>query len=166
MFFFLNIFVYFFREGLLRSLIRQQNHELSDKDFQTIVHSSVGYSCSDLANVCKDAAMGPVRDMGALILDPNATMGNISVKHFKNSLKNVKPSLPADSVIQYDDWNNKYGSKMHLSINALPESMRPKDPSEYSPLDMNNNNNNENIGDEEYYSGSGSNCSGSDEDYK
>ena len=69
--------------------------------------------------------MGPVRDLGADILDYNAKMPHIKLSHFEEAKKNVRPSLDKDSVKHYNEWNKQFGSKISLSAKALPESMRP-----------------------------------------
>lgn len=37
--------------------------ELDEESMKTIVEKSAGYSGSDLGNLCKDAALGPIRSM-------------------------------------------------------------------------------------------------------
>ena len=51
------------RYGLLRHLMSSQLNSLTEKDFQEVVKRTERYSCSDLKNLCKDAAMGPIRDL-------------------------------------------------------------------------------------------------------
>ena len=128
------------REGLLKILIKKQRHNLNNSDFNKIVDKTDGYSCSDISQVCKDAAMGPIRDLGADIvnIENKDDMPYIELKHFVNALNNVRPSLSKDSLKYYKDWNDKFGSKIHLSSNALPENMRP------DIVNINNNNNGSN----------------------
>ena len=116
------------RYGLLRALMSKQRCKLTQTDYETIVGKTNGYSCSDITLLCKDAAMGPIRDLGAQILEMQANeMPKISIKHFKDSLKNIRPSVSADSVKEYNDWNKNFGSKMTLQLTALPPGMRPKE---------------------------------------
>ena len=52
------------RLGLLRHLMSKQQHALNDKDFQMLARRTILYSCSDITLLCRDAAMGPIRDLG------------------------------------------------------------------------------------------------------
>mmetsp|Transcript_4106 Transcript_4106/g.6991 ORF Transcript_4106/g.6991 Transcript_4106/m.6991 type:complete len:93 (-) Transcript_4106:114-392(-) len=52
-------------------------------------------------------------------------MPPIEKTHFDGALDNVRPSLTEESLKYFEEWNDKYGSKIHLSMSALPESMRP-----------------------------------------
>ena len=115
------------RRGLLRLLMSKQKTLLSNQDFEKVVKQSKGYSCSDLTTLCKDAAMGPIRSLGARILEikDEADMPAIELKHFLGALQNVKPSLPEASLKYFMEWNTNFGSKIHLSSTALPNKMRP-----------------------------------------
>merc|ERR1712129_310898 len=101
------------RRGILKLLMSKQKCD--------------GYSCSDLATLCKDAAMGPIRSLGAKILEikNQADMPAIEKQHFDGALANVRPSLTDQSLNYFENWNDKFGSKIHLSMSALPADMRP-----------------------------------------
>ena len=115
------------RKGILRLLMSKQKTDLSDGEYEDVIKKSAGYSCSDLATLCKDAAMGPIRALGAKILEikNQADMPAIKKCHFDGALANVRPSLTEQSLNYFNDWNDKFGSKIHLSMSALPENMRP-----------------------------------------
>merc|ERR1712083_1149360 len=125
------------RMGILRLLMSKQKTSLSNKDFQTITKKCAGYSCSDLSTLCKDAAMGPIRALGAKILELGSTadMPPIELKHFQGALKNVRPSLTDQSLDYFTNWNDKFGSKIHLSMSALPADMRPYTTEELAEID-------------------------------
>merc|ERR1719229_490979 len=110
------------RYGILKLLMSKQKTELSDNDYKQIVNKCNGYSCSDLSTLCKDAAMGPIRSLGAKILEikNQFDMPSIQKHHFDQSLANVRPSLTQGSLKYFNDWNDKFGSKIHLSMSALP----------------------------------------------
>jgi len=114
------------RCGLLQLLMSRQKTELTDSDYGEIVQQTNGYSCSDLATLCKDAAMGPIRSLGAKILEMQSSeMPAIKKLHFEGALANVRPSLTPESLNYFNEWNDRYGSKIHLSMSALPENMKP-----------------------------------------
>ncbi|ETO15595.1 AAA domain protein [Reticulomyxa filosa] len=115
------------RYALLQNLMKKQNCEMTPWDMKEIVKNTNGYSFSDLTLLCKDAAMGPVRELGAEIMHTSQEdIPPISKKHFIKSLENIRPSVPEKSIAQYVEWNEKYGSQVRLHASALPESMRPE----------------------------------------
>lgn len=79
------------RYNLLRSIMKKQNHELSDSDFNKIASETKKYSCCDLINLCKNAAMGPVKDVGIEIIYSKHEVPKIQMSHFINAAKNIKP---------------------------------------------------------------------------
>eukprot|EP01084_Bolivina_argentea_P071025 129180_1 len=117
------------RYGLVRTLMKDEPHTLTQDDFVRITKASDRYSCSDLAHLCKDAALGPLREMGAVLVEDDFDESNLpktQIKHFENSLKNVRSSLSKESLTFYRNWDKKFGSKFHLKASELPEFLRPK----------------------------------------
>jgi len=100
---------------------------LSNYDFERLVKHTKGYSCSDITELCKDAAMGPIRDMvGPVrgIVDINfGAFRRINVPdlppvcyiHFQTALRNIRPSLSPISFKRYEKWGPIYGSNMSVS---------------------------------------------------
>eukprot|EP00485_Elphidium_margaritaceum_P004859 CAMPEP_0202687752 /NCGR_PEP_ID=MMETSP1385-20130828/3383_1 /ASSEMBLY_ACC=CAM_ASM_000861 /TAXON_ID=933848 /ORGANISM="Elphidium margaritaceum" /LENGTH=693 /DNA_ID=CAMNT_0049342595 /DNA_START=53 /DNA_END=2134 /DNA_ORIENTATION=+ len=115
------------RSGLLRFLMSKQKTDISSEDYDEIIARTDGYSCSDISTLCKDAAMGPIRSLGVRILEIKcqSDMPPIKLMHFDEALGNVRPSLTSESLAFFEEWNEKHGSKIHLSMSALPENMKP-----------------------------------------
>ena len=113
------------RYGILRNLAAKQTNELKEHEFRKIVQRTNLYSASDLAQICKDASMGPLRDLGSAILDidQQIEVPPIQFKHFESSLKNVRASVKEESLNAYKRWNAKFGSKSTFKISSLPENM-------------------------------------------
>lgn len=68
-------------------------HSLSKSDMSRIVSSTSGYSASDLTALCREAALGPVRELGAAI-------ANVSV----DSIRPVRLSDFADALQVRGAW--------------------------------------------------------------
>lgn len=100
------------REILIRTLLSNNNHRLIDEDIQALARDTDGFSGADLQSLCTDAAMGPIRKLGAKALEVNVTdVPAISYKHFRQALKGMKPSVSPDDLQQYIEWDKTFGSK-------------------------------------------------------
>eukprot|EP00934_Nitzschia_sp_Nitz4_P002169 Nitzschia sp. Nitz4//scaffold119_size111653//103325//105225//NITZ4_004213-RA/size111653-augustus-gene-0.218-mRNA-1//1//CDS//3329533905//2169//frame0 len=100
------------REKLLVVLLETNPHQLSSQDVKQLAKDTVGFSGADLKALCTDAAMGPIRQLGARALDISLQdVPPISIKHFRRSLKATKPSVAASDLIPYEEWDALYGTK-------------------------------------------------------
>uniref|UniRef100_M4BIB3 microtubule-severing ATPase n=1 Tax=Hyaloperonospora arabidopsidis (strain Emoy2) TaxID=559515 RepID=M4BIB3_HYAAE len=98
------------REGLFRHLLGSQKFSLSSKEINRIVKSTEGYSGSDLKAVCKDAALGPIRELGAKVASVKAEdVRGINASDFQVALKRVRPSVSANTIEALIAWNEQYG---------------------------------------------------------
>ena len=100
------------RATLLNVLLSKNNHRLSPSDVNKLARETNGYSGADLKALCTDAAMGPIRQLGARALQVEATdVPPISYKHFRQSLRSMKPSVAPADLLQYVEWDKVYGSR-------------------------------------------------------
>jgi len=101
------------RARLLSQLLRQNRHNLTEAQLTRVAHQTDGYSGSDLTNLAKDAAMGPVRDLhvgeGGGGGGRGGNVRPIDFRDFEQALKKVKKSVAAESVKVYEDWNAEFG---------------------------------------------------------
>ncbi|ORX92862.1 AAA-domain-containing protein [Basidiobolus meristosporus CBS 931.73] len=99
------------RRQLLDHLLRDQNTSITSREMQTLVDLTEGYSGSDLTALAKDAALGPIRNLGDQILStPFEKIRPIEMKDFVNSLNVVRPSVNRTSLKTYEKWNAEYGT--------------------------------------------------------
>jgi fidgetin-like protein 1 len=100
------------REVLIRKLLENNKHCLVDCDVKTLARETIGFSGADLHALSADAAMMPVRQLGARALEVNVTdIPPISYKHFRQALKGMKPSVSPADLVQYVEWDKTFGSK-------------------------------------------------------
>jgi len=100
------------RNALLRKLLKTNNHKLIDADIVHLAKETKGFSGADLKTLCTDAAMGPIRGLGSKALEISVNdVPPISLKHFKKSLKGTRPSVAAEDLMQYMEYDKIYGSK-------------------------------------------------------
>jgi SpoVK/Ycf46/Vps4 family AAA+-type ATPase len=72
----------------------------------------IGFSGSDITALAKDAAMGPLRSLGEqlLFMSPN-DIRPIDVTDFKASLVNIRPSVSASGLKEFEDWAKEFGER-------------------------------------------------------
>lgn len=100
------------REQQIRTLLSHQHHELSDEDIQVLVHVTEGFSGSDITALAKDAAMGPLRNLGeALLHTPMDQIRPIKFQDFESSLYSIRPSVSSDGLRKYEDWAKEFGER-------------------------------------------------------
>ncbi|OQD91109.1 hypothetical protein PENANT_c001G09362 [Penicillium antarcticum] len=100
------------REQQIRRLLSHQHHELGDEDIQVLVHVTEGFSGSDITALAKDAAMGPLRNLGeALLHTPMDQIRAIIFQDFEASLYSIRPSVSPDGLKKYEDWAKEFGER-------------------------------------------------------
>ncbi|KAJ5814720.1 hypothetical protein N7474_006497 [Penicillium riverlandense] len=100
------------REQQLRKLLGHQHQELSDDDIQVLVQVTDGFSGSDITALAKDAAMGPLRNLGeALLHTPMDQIRPIKFQDFEASLYSIRPSVSPDGLRRYEEWAREFGER-------------------------------------------------------
>ncbi|KAG7382739.1 hypothetical protein PHYPSEUDO_004375 [Phytophthora pseudosyringae] len=98
------------RERLIRHLLGSQKVSLSSKDIKHVVKATEGYSGSDLKAVCKDAALGPIRELGAKVANVKAEdVRAINASDFQVALTRVRPSVSCTTIEALVAWNAQFG---------------------------------------------------------
>jgi hypothetical protein len=83
---------------------------LSPAELREIVRHTDGYSGSDLTAVAREAAMGPLRELGAaLATTPAERIRATNAADFRDALRRVRPSVAPDKVRSYERWNAEHG---------------------------------------------------------
>ena len=99
------------RKALIRTLLGKNKHSLTDSCIEKLSIATDGFSGADLKALCVEAAMGPLRGLGARALEVDAKdVPHIAYKHFRQALRGMNPSVsPADLEV-YIEWTKTYGS--------------------------------------------------------
>jgi len=87
-------------------------HELREEDAKRLAAMTDGYSCSDLAALTREAAMGPVRGLPSerLVSATPDSIRAITLADFEQALRKVRPSLSPEVLATFEDWNRRFGS--------------------------------------------------------
>ncbi|KAL4944837.1 P-loop containing nucleoside triphosphate hydrolase protein [Aspergillus oleicola] len=96
----------------LRKLLGYQVHDLDDEDIEVLVHVTESFSGSDITALAKDAAMGPLRNLGeALLHTPMDQIRPICFADFEASLLSIRPSVSQEGLRAYEDWARQFGER-------------------------------------------------------
>ncbi|KAK3866870.1 hypothetical protein Pcinc_027626 [Petrolisthes cinctipes] len=99
------------RQQIIEKLLSNQSHSLGESEVQQVCQQTNGYSGADMANLCREAALGPIRsinfaDIHHISIDQ---VRPITVEDFIKALSIIKPSVSDRDLQLYEDWNAKYG---------------------------------------------------------
>ena len=101
------------RKQIIGNLLNNQgHHNLTDDEILSVSKETNGYSGADVAELCKESAMGPIRSLDYSEIE-NINIENvrdITVQDFFDALKNVKASVSDKDISMYLDWNSTFGS--------------------------------------------------------
>jgi SpoVK/Ycf46/Vps4 family AAA+-type ATPase len=99
------------RRAVLRHLLQGQNVRMGGSDIEKVVRATDLYSASDLTALCKEAAMGPVRELGAAIAGVSAdSLRPIQLADFSAAIRVIRPSTNMASVKAYEEFTEQYGT--------------------------------------------------------
>ena len=109
------------RKRLFEIYLSSVNHKNNEIDWDVLISKTQGYSGADIANVCRDAAMLPMRkklmQLRVQGFNPQAIAKikseaevPVSMEDFKEALSNVSKSVSNDDLDKYDTWMKEFGS--------------------------------------------------------
>ncbi|XP_022921172.2 fidgetin-like protein 1 isoform X1 [Onthophagus taurus] len=100
------------RLQLVKKLMSNERHKLSEENFEEISRLSDGYSGADMRNLCADASMGPIRSIDVHLIQSiqSTEVRAINIDDFRKALTRVKSSVSPNDLNQYVIWDNTYGS--------------------------------------------------------
>ncbi|KAL5109989.1 Fidgetin-like protein 1 [Taenia crassiceps] len=100
------------RREIVDRLIQQQKHSLTPDDLDTIAAKSEGFSGADVASLCREAAMGPIRGLPLEVIQSISCQDvpPVRMSDFLTAFKHVKASVSPSDLQHYLSWNQQYGS--------------------------------------------------------
>jgi len=98
------------RMQIVRNLLIGQKHEVSENDLEAIRERSKGYSGSDMDNLCREAALGPIRSIKDIMNIEQEAVRPIRLEDFEKALTQVRASVSQSDLTSYLDWNKQFGS--------------------------------------------------------
>lgn len=81
-----------------------------DVDFKELAKLSEGYVGSDIAMVCREALMMPIRELDAAgaLSDKNVKVRPVNRQDFLEALRGVKPVVSPSELIKFKDWAEEF----------------------------------------------------------
>lgn len=100
------------RKQIVLNLLSQQVYQLSEPELDVICSKTDGYSGADMANLCREAALGPIRSMpfGDIENITAEQVRPIEFQDFEEAFLQVRASVSDKDLDLYIEWNNMFGS--------------------------------------------------------
>lgn len=99
------------RLSLIRHLLRGEKTNLTDTEMAAAAKGLEGYSASDVAAVVKDAALGPIRELGKSIFTAStSSIRPIVLRDLSEGAARIKSSVDAKAVRECEAWDGQYGA--------------------------------------------------------
>jgi len=99
------------RRALVTQLLSKHGSPLTTKEISRVVAMTEGYTCSDLTNLARDAALAPVREVSTaqLATIQPQDIRNIQLQDFVKSAERVRKSLNNETLNSFEKWNKTFG---------------------------------------------------------
>ncbi|MFX1301324.1 MAG: AAA family ATPase [Promethearchaeota archaeon] len=83
-----------------------------DVDFNLLGEKTVGYAGSDIALICREATLQPIRELDAsgAIRDKEVQARSVQLADFMESLRNIRSVVSPEELARYLEWDSKHGS--------------------------------------------------------
>lgn len=99
------------REQMIEILLSGMCHSLNGEQISELAVRTDGYSGSDIDNLCREAALGPIRCIGSNIMSiEKEAVDPITLQHFDYALTQVRASVGSQDMDGYRKWNAQFGS--------------------------------------------------------
>jgi spastin len=105
------------RATLIQKLLKQLKVKLSGADIHELIEATEGFSANDLRELCKEAAMGPIRaaSVQRLASMKESDLPPIEMGHLREALKNITRTVSTKTIRELEQWNEEYGTKLSVS---------------------------------------------------
>ncbi|KAM4591791.1 fidgetin-like protein 1 isoform 1-T2 [Odontesthes bonariensis] len=99
------------RRQIVTSLMAREKNQLREQELESVVTATAGFSGADMTQLCREAALGPIRsiklsDIAFITADQVRPILHCD---FQEALKTVRPSVSAKDLELYEEWNQTFG---------------------------------------------------------
>lgn len=95
----------------LAQLLSLHGDPLTPSEVKQVAKATAGYSGSDLTNLARDAAFGPLRDIPTekLVTVKASDLRSIQLEDFRSAIVRVRSSIEQRTLQIFQDWNTQFG---------------------------------------------------------
>ncbi|KAJ8291112.1 hypothetical protein GJAV_G00021530 [Gymnothorax javanicus] len=99
------------RRQIVANLTARERCELRPEELDQVVASSEGFSGADMTQLCREAALGPIRSiqMADIATISPEQVRPILYGDFLEALRTVRPSVSSKDLELYEEWNKTFG---------------------------------------------------------
>uniref|UniRef100_UPI0037E82DC9 fidgetin-like protein 1 n=1 Tax=Semicossyphus pulcher TaxID=241346 RepID=UPI0037E82DC9 len=99
------------RWQIVTNLMTREKNQLGEQELGSVVTATEGFSGADMTQLCKEAALGPIRsiqfsDIATISADE---VRPILYSDLQEALKTVRPSVSSKDLELYEEWNKTFG---------------------------------------------------------
>ncbi|XP_077352340.1 fidgetin-like protein 1 [Festucalex cinctus] len=100
------------RQQIVANLMSREKNQLRAEELERIVANTDGFSGADMTQLCREAALGPIRSiqLGDIATITADQVRPILYGDFQDALKMVRPSVSPKDLEMYEEWNKTFGS--------------------------------------------------------
>uniref|UniRef100_A0A5S6QSF0 AAA+ ATPase domain-containing protein n=1 Tax=Trichuris muris TaxID=70415 RepID=A0A5S6QSF0_TRIMR len=97
------------RADIIKRLLSAHKHSVSDTAVNSIAQQCEGYSGADMEELCREAALFPVRRIPEVESIDLEQVPPITEDDFENARCRIKSTVCLSSIAEYERWNLQYG---------------------------------------------------------
>ncbi|CAK6434779.1 unnamed protein product [Pipistrellus nathusii] len=99
------------RRQIVRRLMSREQCCLRQEELELVVQRSEGFSGADMTQLCREAALGPIRSLQAADLATITAdqVPPIAYGDFEKAFSAVRPSVSPSDLELYENWNRAFG---------------------------------------------------------
>ncbi|XP_062375965.1 fidgetin-like protein 1 [Sardina pilchardus] len=99
------------RRKIVSNLMGREKSQLGPDELEGVVRGTEGFSGADMTQLCREAALGPIRsiqfsDMATITAEQ---VRPILHSDFQEALRTVRPSVSSKDLELYEEWNKTFG---------------------------------------------------------
>ncbi len=81
-------------------------------DFNLLSEKTQGYAGSDIALICREASLQPIRELDAsgAIRDKEITARAVNLQDFLDGIENIRSVVSPEEKARYLEWDKTHGS--------------------------------------------------------
>lgn len=100
------------RRQIIMNLMSKQGDILNEEEIARISEITDGYSGADMTNLCREAAIGPIRSLesSSIINISVEQVRSINFQDFIDAMQQVRASVSSSDLEAYFKWNSQFGT--------------------------------------------------------